>query len=123
MEIQKALKRIVFWAGQYMDPRFPTMPQEMELLLPMLTAVAEATAEPQPLMPLPQLNGSVEFHPLPTDSCYDRVTVPVGLVLLDERVAGDEVAGYGSGFHPSIDSSYTSSSSSSTCLSRKTHAH
>lgn len=35
----------------------------------------------------------------------DTVAVPVGLVLLDERVAGDEVAGYGSGFHRAIDSS------------------
>ena len=52
----------------------------------------------------------------------DRVTVPVGLVLLDERVAGDEVAGYGSGFDPSVASSYTSAPSSSACLSRKTHA-
>lgn len=49
-----------------------------------------------------------------SDPCPDILTLPVRLVLLDKRVAGDEVAGYGSGFHPSTDS---------TCLSRKTHAH
>lgn len=49
-------------------------------------------------------------------SCPDlhTVTLPVRLVLLDKGVAGDEVAGYGSGLHPSTHS---------TCLSRKTHAH
>lgn len=36
---------------------------------------------------------------------FDTAALPVGLVLLDERVAGDEVAGYGSGFHRAIDSS------------------
>lgn len=126
MDTQKVLKRMVFWAGQYMDARFPTMPQEMEIFLPMLAALAEATAEAQPLMSLPQSQmGLLSFIHYQTYPCCDRVTVPVGLVLLDERVAGDEVAGYGSGFHPSIDSSYTStsSSSSSTCLSRQTHAH
>lgn len=49
---------------------------------------------------------SLWFHPLLTPaSCWDTVAVPVGLVLLDERVASDEVAGYGSGFHRAIDSS------------------
>lgn len=42
---------------------------------------------------------------------FHMVTLPVRLILLDKGVAGDEVAGYGGGFHPS------------TCLSRKTHAH
>lgn len=48
---------------------------------------------------------------------FGRVTLPVGLVLLDKRVAGDEVAWNGSTFHPS-----TASAPSSTCLARKTHA-
>ena len=57
----------------------------------------------------------------------NRETVPVGLVLLDKRVAGDEVAWYGSGFHPSTSTSSSSSTdtsapSSTTGLSRKTHA-
>lgn len=49
--------------------------------------------------------GQFQFHPFLNVPCRDRVTVPVGLVLLDERVAGDEVAGYGRGFHPSTASS------------------
>lgn len=51
---------------------------------------------------------------------FGRVTLPVGLVLLDKRVAGDEVAWNGSTFHPST-ASYASAPSS-TCLARKTHA-
>lgn len=57
------------------------------------------------------VQSSIHSH---RDPCLDILTLPVRLVLLDKRVAGDEVAGYGSGFHPSTDS---------TCLSRKTHAH
>lgn len=52
----------------------------------------------------------------------ERSTAPVGLVFLDERVAGDEVAGYRRRFHPSAASSYTDTpSSSATSLAGETH--